>query len=134
MHRSFSREKQTKRVVIVGAGPGGLATAMSESGLASAFSQSTWDESVSLPFPVFDSFVPGVRAWSISSDRRMRSGDAGARCGEMGVEMLRGEPVEEIFAEAMRSLIPNKHRHTWSDMKIPSKKYSCSTFMMYLGI
>jgi phytoene desaturase len=85
--------------------------------------------------------------------------------GEMGVEVLTEEPVEEIlidsgrnsrkavgvrtakrrleadavvvnadFAEAMRKLVPNQHRPKWSDKKIASKKYSCSTFMMYLGI
>jgi phytoene dehydrogenase-like protein len=42
--------------------------------------------------------------------------------------------VNADFAEAMRSLIPNKHRLKWSDMKIARKKYSRSTFMMYLGI
>ena len=42
--------------------------------------------------------------------------------------------VNADFAEAMRRLIPNRHRRKWSDKKIASKKYSCSTFMMYLGI
>jgi phytoene desaturase len=87
---------------------------------------------------------------------------------EMGVEVLTGEPVEEIlidagageggrgkavgvrtskrrlqadsvvvnadFADAMRKLVPDKHRRKWSDKKIAKKTYSCSTFMMYLGI
>lgn len=34
----------------------------------------------------------------------------------------------------MRKLVPSKHRRKWSDKKIGSKTYSCSTFMMYLGI
>ncbi len=38
------------------------------------------------------------------------------------------------FAEAARKLIPGKHRNKWSDKKIASKRFSCSTFMMYLGI
>ncbi len=38
------------------------------------------------------------------------------------------------FAEAMRTLVPNRYRRKWSDRKIESKKFSCSTFMMYLGI
>jgi phytoene desaturase len=38
------------------------------------------------------------------------------------------------FAEAMRTLVPGKHRSKWSDKKIASKRFSCSTFMMYLGI
>ncbi|MGD0647524.1 MAG: phytoene desaturase family protein [Acidobacteriaceae bacterium] len=42
--------------------------------------------------------------------------------------------VNADFAEAMRRLIPNRHRRKWSDKKIASKSYSCSTFMMYLGI
>ncbi|MGA7158816.1 MAG: phytoene desaturase family protein [Acidobacteriaceae bacterium] len=42
--------------------------------------------------------------------------------------------VNADFAEAMRRLVPNKYRRKWSDKKIASKAYSCSTFMMYLGI
>jgi phytoene desaturase len=42
--------------------------------------------------------------------------------------------VNADFADAMRKLIPNRHRPKWSDKKIASKEYSCSTFMMYLGI
>ena len=38
------------------------------------------------------------------------------------------------FAEAARALIAPQHRRRWSDRKIESKEYSCSTFMMYLGI
>jgi phytoene desaturase len=80
---------------------------------------------------------------------------------EMGVEILTEEPVEEVlidegkavgvrtakrrlqadavvinadFADAMRKLVPNKHRAKWTDKKIEKKTYSCSTFMMYLGI
>jgi phytoene desaturase len=80
---------------------------------------------------------------------------------EMGVEVLTEEPVDEVlidkgkaigvrtskrrlqadavvmnadFADAARKLIPEKHRSKWSDKKIASKKFSCSTFMMYLGI
>jgi phytoene desaturase len=82
-------------------------------------------------------------------------------CKEMGVTFLMEEPVEEVlvdagkavgvrtatqtlkadavvmnadFADAARTLIPGKHRRKWSDQKIASKKFSCSTFMMYLGI
>ena len=79
----------------------------------------------------------------------------------MGVEILLDEPVEEVlmegrkavgvrtaaqtlradavvmnaeFAEAMRRLIPNHKRRKWTDARIAGKQYSCSTFMMYLGI
>jgi phytoene desaturase len=80
------------------------------------------------------------------------------RCG---VEILLNEPVEEIifegkravgvrtatevhradavvmngdFARAMQRLVPDHLRDRWSDRKIAKKKFSCSTFMLYLGI
>lgn len=80
---------------------------------------------------------------------------------EMGVEICLDQPVEELlvengeargvrtsertipadavivnadFAEAMRKLLPAKHRRRWTDRRIETRKYSCSTFMMYLGI
>ena len=80
---------------------------------------------------------------------------------EMGVKILLDEPVEQIevqggratgvrtqnhqlaadavvvnadFADAMRQLVPNQHRKRWTDQRLAKKKFSCSTFMMYLGI
>lgn len=80
---------------------------------------------------------------------------------EMGVEIRLGEPVEQLafegrkpiaaetragrypcdslvvnadFAQAMTRLVPDRLRRRWTDAKIASKRYSCSTFMMYLGI
>lgn len=80
---------------------------------------------------------------------------------EMGVEILLDEPVEQLlvedgeargvrtgkrtlkadsvvvnadFAEAMRKLLPSQHRKRWTDKRIHSKRFSCSTFMLYLGI
>jgi phytoene desaturase len=80
---------------------------------------------------------------------------------EMGVEILLDEPVEQVivehgkatgirtanrtlkadavivnadFAGAMRKLVPNRQRRKWTDERLAKKKYSCSTFMMYLGI
>ncbi len=80
---------------------------------------------------------------------------------EMGVEFHLGESVEQIhfegrkavgletnrgkydtdalvinadFARAMQSLVPDRLRRRWTDKKLAKKKYSCSTFMMYLGI
>ncbi len=80
---------------------------------------------------------------------------------EMGVEIAYEEPVEEVlvengnavgvrtakrriqadsvvvnadFAEAMTKLVPQKHRRKWTNRNIESKRFSCSTFMMYLGI
>ncbi len=85
-----------------------------------------------------------------------------ARVAErLGVEICLNEPVEEIlfagrravgvrtptgthhaeavvvnadFARAMQKLVPDHLRHRWTDQKLAKKKYSCSTFMMYLGI
>ncbi len=38
------------------------------------------------------------------------------------------------FAHAMTRLVPPHLRRRWSDRRIARKKFSCSTFMMYLGI
>ncbi len=80
---------------------------------------------------------------------------------EMGVKFRLSEPVTELefkgkrvvavktdqgryeadatvvnadFAHAMQHLVPNHFRKRWSNEKIAQKKFSCSTFMMYLGI
>ena len=80
---------------------------------------------------------------------------------EMGVEILTDEPVEKVlvekgratgiqtksrtlmadavvvnadFAGAIRKMLPNHQRRKWTDETLAKKKYSCSTFMMYLGI
>jgi phytoene desaturase len=34
----------------------------------------------------------------------------------------------------MQRLVPNHLRRAWTDEKLARKKYSCSTFMMYLGV
>ncbi len=88
--------------------------------------------------------------------------DALARvAGEMGVKFRLGEPVQEIlfsgkranglrtargeytadavvvnadFASAMQSLVPDRLRRRWTDRKLSKKKFSCSTFMLYLGL
>jgi phytoene desaturase len=79
----------------------------------------------------------------------------------LGVEIRLSEPVEEIlfdgrravgvrtreevlpadavvvnadFARAMEKLVPNHRRRKWSDRRLGRKKYSCSTFMLYLGV
>jgi phytoene desaturase len=38
------------------------------------------------------------------------------------------------FAHAMTRLVPDHLRRRWTDAKIQKKKFSCSTFMMYLGL
>lgn len=80
---------------------------------------------------------------------------------ELGVTIRLDEPVEEIFfekrravalrtrqgvyradaivinadfAHAMQKLVPDRLRRRWTDKKIATKKFSCSTFMMYLGV
>ena len=80
---------------------------------------------------------------------------------ELGVEILLDEPVEQVvvegkkavavktakrmlpadaivinadFAGAMRRMLPNHHRRRWTDERLAKKRFSCSTFMMYLGI
>jgi phytoene desaturase len=80
---------------------------------------------------------------------------------DLGVDIRLGEPVESLsfegrrasgvrtcigaaaadsvvinadFAHAVTSLIPNNLRSKWSDAHIAEMKYSCSTFMLYLGV
>ena len=80
---------------------------------------------------------------------------------EMGVEILLDEPVDQVmiekgkavgvktatrtlaadavvvnadFAGAMRRMVPNAQRRRWTDERLAKKRFSCSTFMMYLGI
>ena len=58
----------------------------------------------------------------------------------VGVRTARGEyradalVINADFAQAMRRLVPDRLRRRWTDAKIGKKKFSCSTFMMYLGI
>lgn len=42
--------------------------------------------------------------------------------------------INADFAHAMSSLVPNRLRRRWVDRKLGTKKFSCSTFMMYLGL
>src|SRR4051812_14622383 len=80
---------------------------------------------------------------------------------DLGVEIATGDEVREIlfegrravgvrsdsgvhpadalvinadFARAMTRLVPDALRRRWTDAKIARKKFSCSTFMLYLGI
>ncbi len=79
----------------------------------------------------------------------------------MGVDIRLSDPAEEIvfdgrratavrsasgtrpadavvvngdFATAARALIPDRLRRRWTDARIEAKSYSCSTFMLYLGL
>ncbi len=42
--------------------------------------------------------------------------------------------INADFARAAERLIPDRLRKRWSDRQLARKQYSCSTFMMYLGI
>lgn len=42
--------------------------------------------------------------------------------------------INADFAHAMRTLIPDGRRRRWTDRRIAAKRFSCSTFMLYLGI
>jgi phytoene desaturase len=42
--------------------------------------------------------------------------------------------INADFAHAMPGLIPEAKRRRWPDSKIANARYSCSTFMLYLGI
>lgn len=62
----------------------------------------------------------------------------GKRC--VGAKTARGEYradaviVNADFADAMTKLVPNRLRRRWTDEKLAKKKFSCSTFMLYLGL
>jgi len=60
-------------------------------------------------------------------------------CQAVGVQtgsgVIRGSVVINAdFPQAIMRLIPNELRKRWNDKRVQSKKYSCSTFMMYLGV
>lgn len=51
-----------------------------------------------------------------------------------GSERFDALVVNADFAQAMTTLVPDALRRRWSNRRIASRKFSCSTFMMYLGI
>ena len=58
----------------------------------------------------------------------------------VGVRTAQGEQradsvmVNADFANAITTLVPNNLRRRWSDAKVAKKAFSCSTFMLYLGV
>jgi len=58
----------------------------------------------------------------------------------VGVRTDRGEyPCDALvinadFAQAMTHLVPESARRRWTNRRIETRRYSCSTFMLYLGI
>ncbi len=54
---------------------------------------------------------------------------------ESGQELRAGHIIMNAdFAYGMSSLIPEKSRPSWKNKKLKSRPYSCSTFMLYLGL
>ncbi len=51
-----------------------------------------------------------------------------------GTEAADAVVVNGDFAHAIPRLIPDRLRRTWSDRRIDKAAFSCSTFMLYLGI
>lgn len=62
----------------------------------------------------------GKRVVGVQTDRRSLHTDA---------VVLNGD-----FAQSIRRLVPHQLRRRWSDHRISRKKFSCSTFMLYLGV
>jgi len=58
----------------------------------------------------------------------------------VGVETANGRyPADALvvnadFAQSMTRLVPDRLRRRWRDRSIARKRFSCSTFMMYLGV
>ena len=75
-------------------------------------------------------FSLGEEVTELLFDGRRAVG-AKTRAGEYRADSL---VVNADFANAMTKLVPNHLRRRWRDEKIDKKKFSCSTFMMYLGI
>jgi phytoene desaturase len=51
-----------------------------------------------------------------------------------GVQHIDALVINADFAQAMRRFVPNRLRSRWSNRTIARKKFSCSTFMLYLGV
>jgi phytoene desaturase len=61
--------------------------------------------------------------------RRARGVEAGGTRHAADAVVLNAD-----FAHAMPKLVPDQLRAGWSDRKIGDARYSCSTFMLYLGL
>ncbi len=64
--------------------------------------------------------LEGKRAVGVRTDQGVTRGDALV--------------LNADFARSMTKLVPDAKRRRWSDKKLAGKKYSCSAFMLYLGI
>ncbi|HEX6111137.1 MAG TPA: phytoene desaturase family protein [Geminicoccaceae bacterium] len=70
--------------------------------------------------PITEILFEGRRAVGVRTDRGDYRSDALV--------------INADFAKTMTSLVPDRLRRRWSDRRLAKKRYSCSTFMMYLGI
>ncbi len=70
--------------------------------------------------PVREVLIEGRRAVGVRTDAGITRADAVV--------------INADFARAMTELVPARARKRWSDKRISSRKYSCSAFMLYLGI
>ena len=70
--------------------------------------------------PVHEIVFDGRRATGVRTD--------------LGVHQADAVVVNADFAYAMQKLVPDALRSRWSDKQLAKKQYSCSTFMLYLGI
>jgi phytoene desaturase len=61
--------------------------------------------------------------------KRAMGVEAGGRHHAADAVVLNGD-----FAHAVPKLVPDSIRKAWSDRKIEKARYSCSTFMLYLGV
>ena len=70
--------------------------------------------------PITEILFEGRRAVGVRTDR-----------GDYRTDAL---VINADFAKTMTSLVPDRLRRRWSNCRLAKKRYSCSTFMMYLGI
>ncbi len=75
---------------------------------------------VFLDEPVQQVYFDGQKATGVRTSHRTLEADAVV--------------INADFAQAMQRMLPASVRRRWTDRNIESKKYSCSTFMLYLGI
>ncbi len=75
---------------------------------------------IHLDEPVREVLFSGRRATGVRTDRATYPADALV--------------MNADFARAMARLIPDRLRKRWRDKRLASKRFSCSTFMIYLGL
>ncbi|MGZ8919808.1 MAG: phytoene desaturase family protein [Limisphaerales bacterium] len=75
---------------------------------------------ISLNDPVQEIIFAGKKAIGVRTDSGSHFADAVV--------------INADFGRAMERLVPDKLRPRWSNKKLQQKKFSCSTFMMYLGL